>query len=47
MKEPHTPLKVKTANGNRNAERIRCSILGFQVVERLAAWNSNRFEGGL
>jgi hypothetical protein len=33
--------------GNRNAERIRCFILGFQVVERLAAWNNTRFGGGL
>ena len=33
--------------GNRNAERIRCFILGFQVAERLAAWNNTRFGGGL
>jgi hypothetical protein len=33
--------------GNRNAERIRCFILGFQVAERLAAWNNNRYGGGL
>ena len=47
MKEPHTPLKVMAANVNRNVERIRCFILGFQVAERLAAWKSNRFGGGL
>ena len=33
--------------GNRNAERIRCFILGFQVAERLAAWNNTRYGGGL
>ena len=33
--------------GNRNAERIRCFILGFQMAERLAAWNNTRFGGGL
>jgi len=33
--------------GNRNAERIRCFILGFQVAERLAAWNNARYGGGL
>jgi|GEM_PF-3722625 len=33
--------------GNRNAERIRCFILGFHVAERLAAWNNTRYGGGL
>ena len=33
--------------GNRNAERIRCFILGFQVAERLAAWKNTRYGGGL
>ena len=33
--------------GNRNEERIRCFILGFQVAERLAAWNNTRYGGGL
>ena len=33
--------------GNRNAERIRCFILGFQVAGRLAAWNNTRYGGGL
>jgi len=33
--------------GNRNAERIRCFVLGFQVAERLAAWNNTRYRGGL
>jgi len=33
--------------GNRIAERIRCFILGFQVAERLAAWNNTRYGGGL
>ena len=33
--------------GNHNAERIRCFILGFQVAERLAAWQNNRYGGGL
>jgi hypothetical protein len=33
--------------GNRNAERIRCFILGFQVAQRLAAWQNTRFGGGL
>ena len=33
--------------GNRNAERIRCFILGFQVAQRLAAWNNTRYGGGL
>ena len=33
--------------GNRNAERIRCFILGYQVSERLAAWNNARYGGGL
>ena len=32
--------------GNRNAERIRCFILGFQVAERLTAWNNSRYGGG-
>ena len=32
--------------GNRNAERIRCFILGFQVAERLAAWNNIRYGCG-
>ena len=33
--------------GNRNAERIRCFILGFQVAQRLAAWQNTRYGGGL
>ena len=33
--------------GNRNAERIHCFILGFQVAERLAAWNKTRYGDGL
>ena len=33
--------------GNRNAERIRCFILGFQLSERLSAWNNIRYGGGL
>jgi len=33
--------------GNRNAERIRCFILGFQVAQRLAAWKNTRYGGGL
>ena len=33
--------------GNRNAERIRCFILGFQVAQRLAAWQNTRYGGSL
>jgi len=33
--------------GNHNAERIRCFILGFQVAQRLAAWQNTRYGGGL
>jgi hypothetical protein len=46
----HISLRVDVPRfelGNRIAERIRCFILGFQVAERLAAWNNTRYGGGL